>query len=220
VDIYPRLIPCITIAMLLATIPCIAQGQQDGCRQGFVWREATSDDHVCVTPEIRAQTFSDNRSNPNEICPRGLVWREANTRDHVCVDPATRAQTWDDNRKASSRTAQPSPAGARSGEFRVVETLLRADPSDYAGPCPVTIRFSGRISAVGDAGRVSYKFLRSDRASGSISTLTFDSPGSKSVSTTWQLGAPGEVYSGWEAIQVFEPGETTSDRATFRIQCE
>jgi hypothetical protein len=32
----------------------------DTCRQGYVWREATPSDHVCVTPQVRAQTRADN----------------------------------------------------------------------------------------------------------------------------------------------------------------
>src|SRR5229473_4082966 len=42
----------------------------DTCIQGFVWREAGPDDHVCVPPAIRDQTLGDNgqaaaRRNPN-----------------------------------------------------------------------------------------------------------------------------------------------------------
>lgn len=32
----------------------------DACRQGYVWREAVPDDHVCVTPAIRQQAAEDN----------------------------------------------------------------------------------------------------------------------------------------------------------------
>jgi hypothetical protein len=32
----------------------------DTCPQGFVWREAFSGDHVCVTPASRDQARSDN----------------------------------------------------------------------------------------------------------------------------------------------------------------
>ena len=101
-------------------------------------------------------------------------------------------------------------------EFRVVEAFLRADPSNHAGPCPVTIHFSGRISVVGGSGTVSYKFIRSDGASAPIQTLHFDSPGSKDIHTTWTLGGP---YTGWQAVHIFEPNEIESERAEFRIQC-
>jgi hypothetical protein len=32
----------------------------DTCLQGYVWREAVPGDHVCVTPETRAQAAQDN----------------------------------------------------------------------------------------------------------------------------------------------------------------
>jgi hypothetical protein len=116
-------------------------------------------------------------------------------------------------------TKAPATATPTSPNFRVVEVTLRADPFNYVGPCPVAIKFSGRISAVGGSGRISYKFLRSDGASAPIETLTFDTPASKDVSTTWTLGAPG-TYSGWQAIQIFDPQELKSNQAPFTIKCQ
>jgi hypothetical protein len=86
----------------------------DTCVQGYVWREAVPDDHVCVTPETRSQTRDDNRLagsrvNPDggpygpDTCRQGFVWREAVSDDHVCVLPKTRSQAWEDNRLAESR---------------------------------------------------------------------------------------------------------------------
>lgn len=107
-----------------------------------------------------------------------------------------------------------TPAG-----FRVVEVLLRADPAEYVGPCPVRITFSGRVSVAGGSGTVAYKFLRSDGASGQVKTLTFDGPGTQAIEETWTLGAAGRTYSNWEAVQILDPDEVTSDKATFRITC-
>ena len=105
--------------------------------------------------------------------------------------------------------------------FRVVETFLRADPFDHNGPCPVTIKFSGRISVVGGSGTVAYKFLRSDGASAPVESLVFDSPGSKDVSTTWTLGGAAlPTFSGWQALQVLDPQETRSNEARFTIRCQ
>ena len=84
------------------------------CLVGYVWREATSSDLVCVQPEVRTQTKQDNalaasRRSPNggpfgpDTCLTGYVWREAVTNDHVCVPPATRDAAKDDNSKAASR---------------------------------------------------------------------------------------------------------------------
>jgi hypothetical protein len=84
------------------------------CLDGFVWRQATPRDHVCVTPEVRAQTARDNalartrRSatagtfGPDRCVP-GYIWREALPGDHVCVTPATWQQVHDDNLTAGAR---------------------------------------------------------------------------------------------------------------------
>src|ERR1051326_5963111 len=60
----------------------------DTCLNGYVWGEATSSDHVCVTPDVRTQTQQDNglasqRRSTNggpfgpDTCLQGFVWREA-----------------------------------------------------------------------------------------------------------------------------------------------
>jgi hypothetical protein len=112
-------------------------------------------------------------------------------------------------------TPAPGPLG-----FRIVETFLRVDPFDYAGTCPVMIRFAGRISVAGGGGIVSYKWIRNDGASAPVETLTFTGPGSQEVETTWYIGDAGMNYSGWQAIEVLDPQAATSDRAEFRIQCQ
>jgi hypothetical protein len=110
----------------------------------------------------------------------------------------------------------PSPHSPKA-TFRVVEAMLRGDPFNYSGKCPVAIKFSGRISTVGGSGIVSYKFLRSDGASAPVQSLTFNQPSSQEVFTTWFLSAN---YSGWEQIQIYTPTGMTSDRAVFSIRCQ
>jgi hypothetical protein len=117
-------------------------------------------------------------------------------------------------------TPQPAGHDATPQGFRVIETLLRADPFNYTGNCPVTIRFSGRISAIGGSGRVSYKFLRSDGASAPVESVSFEGPSSKDVVTTWSIGRPGFAYSGWESIHILEPQDTQSQQARFSIRCQ
>ena len=109
-----------TLACLCALAPVIALAVGDygpeTCQEGYVWREACGpDDHVCVTPTVRAQAAQDNgqaaaRREPNggpygpDTCRPGYVWREAcGPQDHVCVPPATRAQAAQDNAQAASR---------------------------------------------------------------------------------------------------------------------
>jgi hypothetical protein len=84
------------------------------CKQGYVWREATPDDVVCVTPQIRTRTRRENsqaslRREPNggsygaDTCKQGFVWREATSGDRVCVVPRIRAEAAEDNKRAGAR---------------------------------------------------------------------------------------------------------------------
>ena len=87
-----------------------------GCAQGYVWREAIPGDHVCVTPDARAQAQRDNnqaldRRDPKgakgpNTCLEGYVWREAAPGDYVCVTPEGRAQAQRENTEAVNRTAR------------------------------------------------------------------------------------------------------------------
>lgn len=88
----------------------------DTCIKGYVWRDATTNDHVCVTPEVREQaridnSYADQRRSPTggaygpNTCKPGYVWRDAFPGDVVCVRPETRAQAAEDNKNAASRKA-------------------------------------------------------------------------------------------------------------------
>lgn len=84
------------------------------CRDGFVWREASPADLVCVTPQSRARVRQENAQAYQRIDPRGAygpascipgyVWREAFDGDLVCVTPAVRALVARENREAPTRT--------------------------------------------------------------------------------------------------------------------
>jgi hypothetical protein len=87
------------------------------CKQGFVWREATAQDKVCVTPETRERVKADNaqetnRREPNgaygpNTCKQGYVWRETIPSDYVCVTPEERSAATEDNSRARDRRVQP-----------------------------------------------------------------------------------------------------------------
>jgi hypothetical protein len=102
------------VFVMLGSVSVFAQYGPDTCRQGFVWRDAFPDDHVCVTPETRAQAAYDNsqasaRREPGggpygpNTCRQGYVWREARPDDYVCVTPETRTQAASDNSQAAAR---------------------------------------------------------------------------------------------------------------------
>lgn len=88
-------------------------GTYGTCTEGYVWREASPSDHVCVTPAVRDQTATENESaaarrmgsGPDgpDTCKYGYVWREAFPDDHVCVEPSSRTQAARDNREAQNR---------------------------------------------------------------------------------------------------------------------
>ncbi|MFT3860995.1 hypothetical protein [Micropruina sp.] len=84
----------------------------DRCVQGWVWREARSSDHVCVTGATRAQVAADNAVKASRwvngaygphTCVQGYVWREAYSGDDVCVGGAQRSQAAADNAQAAAR---------------------------------------------------------------------------------------------------------------------
>ena len=103
-------------AMLVPAVSASAAGSHGPltCLDGYVWRQATPRDHVCVTPGVRAQTARDNALAPTrvgatsgtfgpDLCVAGFVWRAALPGDRVCVTPATWQQVHDDNLMAGAR---------------------------------------------------------------------------------------------------------------------
>lgn len=122
----------------LAASTTQAAPHPDTCLEGYVWREAYPDDHVCVTPATREQAATDNRlavtrREPQggaygpDTCKPGFVWREARSGDHVCVAPVVREQTARDNSLAHTRRLMP-PA-AKNGASRLEQEVTQS-----AGP--------------------------------------------------------------------------------------
>jgi hypothetical protein len=101
-----------------ASVPTSAPAAGDHgpltCLDGYVWRQSTPQDHVCVTPAVRVQAALDNALASSrrsltpgtfgaDLCAPGYVWREAVPGDHVCVTPVTWQQVHDDNLTAGAR---------------------------------------------------------------------------------------------------------------------
>jgi hypothetical protein len=119
----------------LTTKSILAQPDPNTCIQGYVWREATPNDRVCVTPEIRTQTAEDNSAADSRIdpvdrtygpftCVQGYVWRETTPNDLVCVTPEVRSQAVADNSQASSRRVRPSRVFTPRGVFTIYKTTV------------------------------------------------------------------------------------------------
>ena len=93
----------LALAAVAAPAPGAGNYGADTCLNGYVWRESTRTDHVCVTPMTRLQTAQENAEGPAhrsptggaygpDTCQNGYVWREASASDHVCVLPPRRTQ--------------------------------------------------------------------------------------------------------------------------------
>jgi hypothetical protein len=106
----------------------------DTCLQGYVWREASPNDHVCVTGAARTQAAADNsqadarRVSGSDGCQSGFVWREAFPGDHVCVTALTRAQTAVDNKRNDARR-DLSCSACRNGREVVIPSTDATDPA-------------------------------------------------------------------------------------------
>ena len=139
-------------AMLVPAVSASAAGSHGPltCLDGYVWRQATPRDHVCVTPEVRAQTARDNALAPTrvsatsgtfgpDLCVAGFVWRDALPGDRVCVTPATWQQVHDDN----------LTAGARRNALRVQGRHLRRGGHRHAALLGARRRHQRRDGARG-----------------------------------------------------------------------
>jgi hypothetical protein len=97
----------------------------------------------------------------------------------------------------------------------VIKVTAAVNPPEYSGKCPKRFEFFGEIT-VNKPGVVKYKWIRSDRAIAPVQTLGFRTPGTKRVTSYWQIGAPGEH---WEAIEILAPNKMKSNKAVFKLKC-
>jgi WD40 repeat protein/predicted chitinase/energy-coupling factor transporter ATP-binding protein EcfA2 len=112
------------------------------------------------------------------------------------------------------------------GAFNVSSVQLAAQPEQYEGKCPATVKFTGAITVQGRSGTVEYKFVRNDGSESLPQALVFEGPGTRLVSdSTYVLengvSRAGRPYptEGWVEIQILKPIEMESRRATFSVKC-
>ncbi|KAF2244167.1 hypothetical protein BU26DRAFT_608632 [Trematosphaeria pertusa] len=98
------------LSSLLSTSLVTAGGDYgpDICLEGFVWREATPDDHVCVKPSSRDAATWDNsqqasRQNADGTCKGKWVKRRATASDTACVSRTRKIFTNFDNAAGPDR---------------------------------------------------------------------------------------------------------------------
>lgn len=110
------------------------------CIPGFVWREASPTDLVCVIPAQRDQAVDDNAAAASRIAPcrPGFVLRDATPGDQVCVTPAARDEASRERDLNLDRSTFLSCA-------RVSE-----DPSRCPNPAPCKLGFVHRQATSND----------------------------------------------------------------------
>ncbi|WP_326564226.1 hypothetical protein [Micromonospora peucetia] len=146
--------------LLTVASPAQAVGLASGpytCVTGYVWREAVPGDQVCVTPQTRSDTQTENvlgpsRRESNGFCKVGFVWRETRPSDLVCVFPSSRDRAYSDNANAPWRLADPgaTPRGGVSvtTTYHQLGGYLYATGSGLSPNRPVRF-YAVRINTVG-----------------------------------------------------------------------
>jgi hypothetical protein len=113
------------------------------------------------------------------------------------------------------------PTASPSEVLRATAVDLVAEPQTYKGPCPTTIRFRGTVDIEGEPGTVTYRFTRSDGATGAVEALAVAIPGKKTVVTRWTVGdKPGEVLEVWQKLWILGPVAMESRAAGVRVECD
>lgn len=103
--------------------------------------------------------------------------------------------------------------------FKVTGVSLSVSESEYKGFCPHRFHFSGRITTNRE-GTVRYRWLRSDGSTAGEETLVFDTAGSKTVTTFWQLGGMMRTYRDyWMRLEILAPNPLLSNKAMFDLEC-
>jgi hypothetical protein len=116
--------------------------------------------------------------------------------------------------------------GSGNGEFAVTSVNTTVNPSNYSGPCTdpggyrIDFTFSAEITT-NAAGTVTYKWERSDNANAPEESLTFNSAGTKTVTSTWSRWFdPGDNDTGWKRVYINEPNHQTFSQASFTVTCD
>lgn len=109
--------------------------------------------------------------------------------------------------------------------FHVSEVFVQAEPPDYAGPCPATVKFVARITVEGGPGVVRYSLPREERfkdrpyevAEGSIE---FESSGTKIVTSDVTVGKQDRIPGAGGTLQIdIRQPRRGWVKAEYRVRC-
>jgi hypothetical protein len=101
-----------------------------------------------------------------------------------------------------------------------VTATIGFDNGTPSSVCANELVFRGKIKS-NRAGKVQYRFVRSDGILQPVENLEFAAAGSKEVSAKWTMeGKPNVEFRGWMALQVVYPAESTTEKVEFSMVCD
>jgi hypothetical protein len=80
-----------------------------------------------------------------------------------------------------------------SAPFAVSSVVITSSPSSYSGVCPKTLTIKAAITST-SAGKVTYKWRRSDGFTSELKSVTFESKGTKTVQFDWDISSSDSYW--------------------------
>ncbi len=106
-----------------------------------------------------------------------------------------------------------------SSVFAVVSVTTSVDDDNItSSSCPYEITWTAKIKA-NKAGTVTFHWDRSDGATMDPIDLDFSAAGTKTVETTWKLGAAPNTVHVWERIYIDEPNHQAFPKVNVTLKC-
>jgi len=117
---------------------------------------------------------------------------------------------------ATAQTAKPQPRPPVRSQAHATSAHLAAVPARYTGACPTKVQFKGTITTNGPT-EVKYTWASFDGGTWPEGTLKFTAAGTKPVSESREVFAPGQT--GWMELKVLAPNTLHSTQAKYVFTC-
>lgn len=122
------------------------------------------------------------------------------------------------NQEQPSAAAQQKPKGPQASPEKVTSATIRPIKFRVGESCPLDPKFSATIETNG-ATTVQYEWLRSSEKLLPEENLKFTAAGSKQVTWSWKLGAPGKKVNEWVQLQILSPNRLISNKVPVEFTC-
>ena len=158
------------------------------------------------------------RSPKNNGSYKGYWDMQDNNGVSFGLDPGAKTPFWVQvvvGPTPSTTTGAGTPSPAAFAVNHLNGSVNNSNKVISSGTCDYKFTFSADISTSA-AGTVSYHWVRSDGGTGANGSLSFTGPGTKTITTTWELT---ETYTGWEAVFVDVPNHQQFGKINFKLTC-